>query len=215
MAELEFLLNGNADGRGRPVLLLAHGAGAAMDTPFMTAIAEGLAAQGFRVARFEFAYMAARRSGGPKRPPPKVEQLQEEFRAAISQLACDGPLVIGGKSMGGRVASLIADDLFTAGKVGGLLCLGYPFHPVGKPERLRTGHLQGLQTPALICQGTRDPFGTLQEVESYGLSPAVRLHWLQDGNHDLAPRKTVTGFDQAHNLQLACDAIAHWAAEAL
>jgi predicted alpha/beta-hydrolase family hydrolase len=204
MAEIDFLLDG--DSPGRTTVLLAHGAGAAMDTPFMTAIAEGLAARGLRAARFEFAYMAARRTGGSKRPPPKAEKLQAEFLDAVSALDCSGGLIIGGKSMGGRVASLIADDLAAAGRIQGLLCLGYPFHPTGKPERLRTAHLEGLQTPALICQGTRD------EVAGYALSDAVRLHWLEDGNHDLQPRKTVTGFDQAHNLALACDAIAGWAA---
>ncbi len=139
MSEPKFLLNGDVPGRA--TLLLAHGAGAAMDTPFMTAMAEGLAARGLRVVRFEFAYMAGRRSGGPKRPPPKVELLQEEFRTAIEAIACGGPLFIGGKSMGGRVASLIADDLWVQNRIRGLVCLGYPFHPPNKPEQLRTAHL--------------------------------------------------------------------------
>ncbi len=123
-----------------------------MDTPFMTAIAEGLAGRGLRVARFEFAYMAARRTGGSKRPPPKVEALQEEYRAAVADLACDGPLVIGGKSMGGRVASLVADELWDAARIVGLLCLGYPFHPRGKPDSLRIAHLERLRRPTLVCQ---------------------------------------------------------------
>lgn len=164
MSESRFLLNG--DEPGRATILLAHGAGAAMDTPFMTTMAEALAARGMRVARFEFAYMAGRRSGGPKRPPPKVEVLQEEYREAIETLACSGPLFIGGKSMGGRVASLIADDLWAQERIRGLVCLGYPFHPPGKPEKLRTGHLAGLRTPALICQGTRDPFGTQGRLQA-------------------------------------------------
>ncbi|MEW2914320.1 alpha/beta family hydrolase [Leisingera sp. JC11] len=209
MTDISFLLDGGGD--GCPTVLLAHGAGAPMDTPFMSAIASGLAGQGLRVARFEFSYMAARRSGGPKRPPPKAEKLQAEFLAAVSSLACDGPLVIGGKSMGGRVASLIADELLAGGRICGLLCLGYPFHPAGKPERLRTAHLEGLETPALICQGSRDPFGALQEVQGYALSPAIRLCWLEDGDHDLKPRKTVTGFGQEHNLDAACAAVGDWA----
>lgn len=210
MTDIPFLLDGS--GTGRATVLLAHGAGAAMDSPFMTSIAAGLAERGLRVARFEFAYMAARRSGGPKRPPPKAEKLQAEFHAAVDRLACHGPLIIGGKSMGGRVASLIADELFAAGRISGLLCLGYPFHPPGKPERLRTGHLETQETPALICQGTRDPFGTREEVQGYALSEAVLLQWLEDGNHDLQPRKRVTGFDQEHNLDAACAAVASWAA---
>ncbi|UWQ57818.1 alpha/beta hydrolase [Leisingera caerulea] len=208
MSEPGFLLNGDVPGRA--TILLAHGAGAAMDTPFMTAIAEGLAARGLRVGRFEFSYMAERRRGGPKRPPPKVELLQEEFRSAADALACSGSLFIGGKSMGGRVASLIADDLWAQNRVRGLVCLGYPFHPQGKPEKLRTAHLAGLRTPALICQGTRDPFGTQAEAASYDLSDAVAFCWLNDGDHDLKPRKRVTGLTQDQHLETAAEEIARW-----
>lgn len=184
-----------------------------MDTPFMESVASGLVRRGLQVARFEFAYMAARRSGGPKRPPPKVEALQEEFLAAVEGFASSGPLIIGGKSMGGRVASLIAGELYAQGRISGVLCFGYPFHPAGKPDRLRTAHLENLKAPALICQGTRDPFGTWSEVQGYALAPAVRLQWLEDGDHDLKPRKTVTGFGQEHNLDAACAAAAGWAKE--
>lgn len=201
---MDFMMNGTAS--AGTTILLAHGAGAAMDTDFMTLMAEGLAARGFRVARFEFAYMAARRTGGPKRPPPKMTLLQEEYRAAINALACDGQLLIGGKSMGGRVASMIADGL----GVDGVLCLGYPFHPPGKPDSLRTEHLGGLKTPALICQGTRDPFGTRTEVEGYSLSDAITLHWVEDGDHDLKPRKRMTGIAHADALETTCDAVAGW-----
>lgn len=209
MPEISFLTDG--EDTSRPAVLLAHGAGAAMDTPFMTAIAAGLAARGFRVARFEFAYMAARRSGGAKRPPPKMAVLQEEYLAAIRALACEAPLIIGGKSMGGRVASLIADACFGTGAIAALLCLGYPFHPSGKPEKLRTGHLAGLRTPALVCQGTRDPFGTKEEVAGYGLSGSISLAWMEDGDHDLKPRKRITGKSQQDNITAACDAVQHWA----
>lgn len=208
MAEHRILLNGDLP--GRPTVLLAHGAGAAMDTPWMTAMAEGLADRGVRVARFEFDYMAQRRSGGPKRPPPKVDQLADEYRAVIAGLPCDGPLIIGGKSMGGRVASLIADGL--DGRVRGLLCLGYPFHPVGKPEKLRTAHLADLRTDTLICQGTRDPFGTADEVAGYDLSKRIRLHWLEDGDHDLKPRKRLTGRTLEDHLGLAMEAAGHGSA---
>ncbi|ANT61058.1 alpha/beta hydrolase [Salipiger sp. CCB-MM3] len=207
---MDFVMTGDA--AARVTVLLAHGAGAAMDSPFMERIAALLAAQGLRVARFEFAYMAQRREGGSKRPPPKVELLQEEYRAAVQALACDGPLIIGGKSMGGRVASLIAEDLFAAGRIAGLLCLGYPFHPTGKPEKLRTEHLAALQVPTLICQSTRDPFGTREEVAGYELSERIALHWLEDGDHDLKPRKRVSGLDHEDNLQSAASAVAEWAA---
>ena len=127
-----FLFDGSAEA---PVtILLAHGAGAPMDSASMTAAAAALAAEGFRIARFEFAYMAARRSGHRK-PPPRADTLTGEYRDAITALGAKGRLMIGGKSMGGRVASLIADELHAAGTIAGLLCLGYPFHP---PESRRS-----------------------------------------------------------------------------
>ncbi|WP_138468856.1 alpha/beta family hydrolase [Poseidonocella sp. HB161398] len=207
---MEFLFDG--DGPDRPTVLLAHGAGAPMDSSFMTDMAAALAGHGLRVARFEFAYMAQRRSGGGKRPPPKVEALEQEFRAAIAALACPGPLFIGGKSMGGRVASLAADRLHAEGAIAGLLCLGYPFHPAGKPERLRTAHLESLSAPALICQGSRDAFGSREEVAAYALSPQISVAWLEDGNHDFAPRKRVTGRSQAELIAEAAAAAAAWIA---
>ena len=94
-------------------------------------------------------------------------------------------LVIGGKSLGGRMASLVAEET----GVRAVVCLGYPFHPPGRPERLRTAHLASMATPTLIVQGSRDPFGTADEVPGYGLSPSIRFHWSQDGDHSLVPRK--------------------------
>ena len=179
----------------------------------MTAAAKALAAEGFRVVRFEFAYMAARRSGEGRRPPPKAEKLIGEYLEAVDQLApSGGHLVIGGKSMGGRVASMVADELFAAGRIAGLLCLGYPFHPPGKPEQLRTAHLKGLRAPALIVQGTRDEFGTRDEVPGYDLSSSIKLYWLEDGDHDLRPRKTISGFSAADHLKSMAVAAAEWAA---
>lgn len=190
-------------------VLLAHGAGAPMDSAAMTAAAQALAGQGLRVARFEFGYMAARRQG-VRRPPPKAETLVDEYRAAVAALAAPR-LVIGGKSMGGRVASLCADALYDEGAIRGLLCLGYPFHPPAKPAQLRTAHLAGLRCPALIVQGTRDPFGTSDEVPGYTLSPAIRLLWLPDGDHDLKPRKSVSGFTAADHLATMAREAAAWA----
>ena len=200
-----FLIDG--PDRARQSILLAHGAGAPMDSPAMTAIARSLADVGLRVARFEFGYMASRRTASGRKPPPRAETLKPEYIAAIAALKAQGPLIIGGKSMGGRVASMIADEAHAAG----LLCLGYPFHPVGKPTQLRTAHLGGLKTPALIVQGTRDPFGTREEVAGYKLSKAIEILWLEDGDHDLRPRKAVSGFSMADHLKTMAAATAAWA----
>jgi predicted alpha/beta-hydrolase family hydrolase len=193
-------------------VLLAHGAGAPMDSASMSTISGELAAGGLRVARFEFGYMAARRSTGERRPPPRAETLIPEYRAAVAALNPSGRLIIGGKSMGGRVASMIADELRGEGKVAGLLCLGYPIHPPGKPERTRTGHLLALTTPTLICQGTRDPFGTREDVAGYTLSNWIEILWIEDGDHDLRPRKQVTGISPAAALKALADAVAAWTA---
>lgn len=206
---VDFLLNGDAP--GRPTVLLAHGAGAHMDTPWMSAVAEGLAARGLRVARFEFAYMSARRDGGSRRPPGKAETLIPEYLAAIDALVCDSPLIIGGKSMGGRIASMIADAQYVGDRITGLVCLGFPFHPPNKPDALRLQHLPGMVCPTLICQGSRDPFGTSAEIGALALSSRVCLHWLEDGDHDLKPRKRVTGCSLADHLNQACDVVADWA----
>ena len=181
-----------------------------MDTPFMRAIAEALAARGICTYRFEFAYMAARRQGGSRKPPPRADRLLGEYRTAVDALPPGAPPLIGGKSMGGRVASLIADELFVAGRVAGLVCLGYPFHPPNKPEQLRTAHLAALACPALIVQGERDPFGGKAEVAGYALSPAIRFHWAGDGDHDLGPRGG-SGLTRKGNLAGAADAIAAFA----
>lgn len=175
-------------------VLLAHGAGAGMQSPFMTMVARELAARGVGVARFEFPYMRRRRQG-VRVPPDRAPVLLDAFRSAAQELAGKrgvGRLVIGGKSMGGRMASMLADEL----GVRGLVCLGYPFHPPGQPDKLRVEHLAGLRTPTLIVQGTRDSFGTLDDVRKYKLSAAIRVEWVEDGNHDLAPRKR-HGFDPA------------------
>ncbi|MBA8902302.1 alpha/beta family hydrolase [Phyllobacterium sp. P30BS-XVII] len=204
-----FLFNGqeNAD----YTILLAHGAGAPMDSASMTANAEALAAAGFRVARFEFEYMASRRMLGARKPPPRADTLIPEYLAAIDALGATGPLIIGGKSMGGRIASMIADDLHASGRIAGLLCLGYPFHPIGKPAQLRTAHLAHMKTPTLIVQGTRDLFGTREEVSDYTLSDAIEIVWLEDGDHDLRPRKNLSGFSVADHLKTMAHKALTWA----
>ena len=183
-----------------------------MDTPFLTTIAGLLAERGIATYRFEFSYMSARRQTGTRKPPPRAERLVEEYRAAVDKLPAGEPVLIGGKSMGGRVASLVADALFGEQRIIGLVCLGYPFHPPKKPEALRTAHLEHLQCPALVVQGERDPFGSRTEVERLALSPGIRFQWAGDGDHDLGPRGR-SGLTRKGNLAAAADAVAAFAAE--
>lgn len=187
----EFLFTGPED--ARMTIVLAHGAGAHMDSDFMAFFADRLAVAGLRVARFEFPYMVKRRADGKRRPPDRAPVLLESFSRVAAEL---GPnkLVIGGKSMGGRIASMVADDA----QVAGLLCLGYPFHPPGKPEKLRTEHLHDLKTPALVLQGERDPFGRPEEIAGYSLSDSICIEFLPDGDHDFKPRKA-SGRTQKEN----------------
>jgi predicted alpha/beta-hydrolase family hydrolase len=193
-----FLWSGPA--RASVTLLLAHGAGAPMDSAFMNFFADGLAAKAIRVGRFEFAYMAQRRVTGQRKPPDRTEKLMDTWRAAIS--ACSAPPVIGGKSMGGRMASLLADE---AG-ARGLVCLGYPFYGAGRRDKPRTAHLETLRTRTLICQGERDPMGDRPSIEALSLSKNITLHWAADGDHDLKPRKA-SGRTHDQNLKAALDAV--------
>lgn len=186
-------------------LILAHGAGAPMDSPFMDEIAARLGDRGVAVVRFEFPYMASRRESGGRRPPDPQARLFDCWRDvhAWVRQQVTGPLAIGGKSMGGRMASLLADEL----QADALVCLGYPFHPAGKPEKTRVEHLAGLSTSTLILQGERDALGSREEVDGYRLSAAIRLEWLAAADHDLKPLKR-SGFTQAQHLQHCADVIA-------
>lgn len=166
-------------------LVLAHGAGAPMDSPFMNVIAAGVAASGIRVVRFEFPYMSARRRTHKRSAPDREPVLRAAWLEVIGELGGGGRLVIGGKSMGGRIASMIADD---AG-VMGLVCLGYPFHPPGNPQRLRVEHLRELRTPTLIVQGSRDSLGNREEAATYKLPSRIRVAWIEEGDHSFKPPK--------------------------
>ena len=192
-------------------LVLAHGAGQGMDSPFMESMARLIAARGLRVLRFEFPYMGERRRTGIRRPPDRQPRLIAAWHETLDRLADGGlgpeRLLIGGKSLGGRMASLVALER----PVAGLVCLGYPFHPPGRPEQTRVEHLRDLQVPTLICQGTRDPFGLPEEVAGYGLSPAIRLVWIEDGEHSLKPGRS-SGRTWEENLAEAADAVASFAA---
>ncbi|WDU63593.1 alpha/beta hydrolase [Pseudomonas poae] len=191
--------------RAPATLILAHGAGAPMDSAFMNDMAARLARHGVNVVRFEFPYMAQRRVDGGKRPPNPAPKLLECWREVYAQVRrhVAGTLAIGGKSMGGRMASLLADEL----GADGLVCLGYPFYAVGKPEKPRTEHLAGLNTPTLIVQGERDALGNRAAVEGYDVAPSIEVMWLVAGDHDLKPLKA-SGFSHEQHLEAAAVRVA-------
>jgi predicted alpha/beta-hydrolase family hydrolase len=183
-----------------------------MDSPFMAAFAEGLAERGIPAARFEFPYMRQRRTKGTRRPPDRPAKLQESWQEAIAAAEAKGvarrALVIGGKSMGGRMASMIVD----AEGVAGLACLGYPFHAPGRPEAARIEHLAALETAALFVQGTRDALGSKQDAKGYRLARTIRIHWIEDGDHSLKPRKS-SGRTEAEAWAEGIDAVAAFVAK--
>lgn len=174
-----------------------------MDSDWMNELAAGLVRHRVAVVRFEFPYMDQRRQTGKRRGPDRPQVLTATWREAVNDWTDRRPPFVGGKSMGGRIASMIADEC----EVAGVVSLGYPFHPPGRPEKLRTAHLERLKTPTLILQGTRDRFGTPEEVAGYGLSPAIRVHWLEDGDHSLKPR-VKSGRTLEQNLGEAIEAAA-------
>lgn len=179
-----------------------------MDTPFMTTVAEGVAAQGILCVRFEFPYMARRRVDGVRRPPDRAPVLLSFWADVVSRVRArispSSRLFIGGKSMGGRMATLCATEL----GVDGVIVLGYPFYAAGKPvwSDRRLGHLTDLSVPTLVCQGERDALGDRAAVEALCLSPQIQVVWLPDGDHSLKPRKA-SGYTEAENLSRAIAAM--------
>jgi hypothetical protein len=161
-------------------IVVAHGAGAGQTSPFMVRTAAGLSERGISAATFDFPYMAAKRSA-----PDRPDVLERAWRDAIEAAhATFGqlPLFIGGKSMGGRIASQVAAQ--GADAIAGLIFLGYPLHPPGKPDQRRDAHLPAIAEPMLFVQGTRDAFGTTGEIAA--LLPRLqnaRLHEINGGDH--------------------------------
>lgn len=204
--ELQILVNRQVKPFAR--LILAHGAGAPMDSPFMNDVAAAIARQGVEVIRFEFPYMAERRKTDKRRPPDRAEKLVACWDEIIQAQGKSLPLWIGGKSMGGRMATLWAaqqQDQF----VSGVICLGYPFHPAGRPAQLRIEHLPRIQIPVLIIQGERDSLGSRDDVDSYkNLGNSVSLKWIPTANHDLKPLRN-SGLSPSDGISM----IARWSAE--
>ncbi len=183
-----------------PLFVFAHGAGAPLTSDFMQQVSAGLAKQGIRVVRFNFNYMQQRLDTGSRRPPERADKLIAQFQNVINSL--NAPMVIGGKSMGGRMASLVAAEAEAdlSKQIKGVACLGYPFHPQGKPEKLRIEHLADISQPLFIMQGECDKLGNKQEVESYSLPDSMQWLWLEDGDHDLKPR-VKSGFTHQQHIQ--------------
>jgi predicted alpha/beta-hydrolase family hydrolase len=198
-----------ADRSANATLVLAHGAGAGQQSAFITGFARGLAERGIDVLTFNFLYTDQRR-----RVPDRTEKLEACYRAAIATARdhFDRPSVfIGGKSMGGRIATHLAaaEDADALG-IGGVVLLGYPLHPPGKPEQLRAAHLPKIRVPMLIIQGERDPFGTPGELKPIvdRLPADVTLHVVEKGDHSLAPSRRAQSIAETYiSLQ---DLIATW-----
>lgn len=204
---MKLIYNGPEDG---PLFVFAHGAGAPASSDFMETIAQGLAQRGIRVARFNFPYMQQRIDNGTRRPPERAPKLITQFEQIIAEIA--QPMVIGGKSMGGRMASLLAAEneaSIIAEKIKGIACLGFPFHPAGKPDKLRTEHFPSIKQPIFIAQGERDKLGSKEEVLNYGLPENIQWLWLEDGDHDLKPR-VKSGFTHQAHLQNTMDIMAEF-----
>lgn len=211
---MDYLITGPEN--AKITFVFAHGAGAGMDAPFMETFANGLAERGIRVVRFEFPYMQKRRETGKKRPPDRQPKLLKYWREVIDDLGGPEQVFIGGKSMGGRMATIIAHELAQEDTpVRGVCVTGYPFHAPGKlePENRRVEHFEdNYPTPTLICQGARDTFGWWDEVVEYGLPDIIDFCWLDDGDHDLKPR-VLSGKTMRENHATAIEAIATWLKE--
>ncbi|PTP87317.1 alpha/beta fold hydrolase [Vibrio splendidus] len=198
------------DGENNPItFVFAHGAGAGMDHEFMQSVAKGLAFKGIRVIRFNFPYMIKRAEDGKRRPPDRAPKLLEAYQDIIEQCDVD-KLVIGGKSMGGRMASHLSE----VDKVAAMACLGFPFHPPGKPEKYKGEHLAELQKPCLILQGERDTFGKREEFADFDLSDSIRVEFIPDGDHSFKPRKS-SGYTEQQNIALTVEKLSAFIKEVL
>lgn len=176
--------------------MFAHGAGAGKESEFMQTMATLLCAQSIDVVRFDFPYMQTITKTGKRRPPDKADTLLAYFTQLVNEQEDDLPLFIGGKSMGGRMATMLLD----LPKVNGAVVFGYPFHPPGKPDKTRIAHLAQVSKPLCVVQGERDTFGTKDDISQYSLDPSINITFLPDGDHSLKPRKA-SGYTLEENLQ--------------
>jgi predicted alpha/beta-hydrolase family hydrolase len=194
--------------RAGVTLILGHGAGADQTSGFMVAFANALAERGIGTVTFNFLYNEHRR-----RIPNPNARLETCWRAVIEaargRIASDQKLAIGGKSMGGRIASQVAAD--SVGDLAGLVFLGYPLHPPGRPDRLRSAHLQDVKAPMLFVQGSRDAFGTPAELQPIisRLEPPADLFVVEGGDHSFKVPKSA-GVKQQDVYRAIQDRIETW-----
>ena len=180
--------------------VFAHGAGAGQNSEFMQLMAKGIANYSINVLRFNFAYMQLAEESGNRRPPDRADKLLIHYKTILSEIDNSLPIFIGGKSMGGRMASMLLEE----STAKGCICMGYPFHPPNKPEKLRTEHLLSINKPVLILQGERDTFGSREEIGTFNLSQQIQVSYLADGDHSFKPRK-VSGHNLEANLHKAIE----------
>jgi uncharacterized protein len=193
-------------------LVLAHGAGTDQRHRVMVALARGIAAEGVSVTTFNFLYTEQRR-----RSPDRAPLLLDTWRAVVADVVARvGPevrLVIGGKSMGGRMASMALAEPDTAAlaRVSGLVLLGYPLHPPGKPDQRRTAHLPQIRVPILLVHGTRDAFGTRDDIEPVftSLPTRVDFEFIEGGDHGFVVPKS-RALDEAAVLGGIAERVAGW-----
>ncbi len=187
-----------------PLLVLAHGAGAGHTHPWMIRVADGLAARGLRVATFDFPYIESGR-----RVPDRGPDLEAAFASVWASMRDEGPMFAGGKSMGGRIASQVAAAQGFEPAPAGLVFFGYPLHPPGKPDQRRDRHLPRISAPMLFLHGTRDPFGSPDEMRALVSSlPGATLELNEGGDHSLvAPKRQGAA---GASLERALDVAAKW-----
>ena len=209
--EVSAILDTPEDDPGGPVILLAHGAGAGMESPFMSTVGQGLAAAGFPTLRFHYAYTERISRGENRRPPdrrPVLQQVHEVARATLMERYPERKPVFAGKSMGGRMSSYLAAE---GADCAALVFFGYPLHPAGKPEKLRSEHFPTLAQPALFLTGTRDTLCDLEllrpALETYGGRASLEI--VEDADHDFGvPRRT--GRSRAEVMDELVDRTATW-----
>lgn len=193
-------------------IVFAHGAGADMRHEFMEQVSALFNKANINVVRFNFSYMDKRIELGKRYPPDRMPKLIDCYKRVINDIPVNDskqgllPLFIGGKSMGSRVAVTIAADDDIAVLIEGVFCIGYPFHPTKKPEKLRLEPLQNTQIPVLILQGDRDTLGSQLEIEQYELSSLCHTIYLPDGDHSLKPR-IKSGYTHQQHIETAVNAI--------